>query len=382
MSMGRSKKPYSLLKPDAHSPFFRVRWRDTKWRSTQSLGTNDEAEAEKLATELYTAKTLGVEQVLFGKYAKGFFTEKCAYLLGRQDEGYAMPKKTIAQHRAHLINYLLPHFGSMLVRDIRPKHFDAWRREIPLSAATRNHIRNTMRIVMGQAVYDGLIQANPIALTRPLSKKTYKRRDVFTDEELVLLFPEDEAEMRRIWGRFDWSLFFLLLATTGIRTGEIRGLTWDRVLLDQGVAVIDRAIKCDGELGCTKTGNFKLTFLPERAGDMLSRWKEQSARNHDDDYVFPGIASGRPLSKETVIERFHAALLRAGINLDGSRNLVPHSFRHSFVTKISRILPPDVVNMLSGHSTDQMRVRYTHSTVDDLLVRLGPYKDALLKLMR
>jgi integrase len=381
-AMGRSKKAYSLLKPDSHSPYFRVRWRDSVWRSTHSLGTNDESKALRLAAELYREKSLGAGRVSFEKYAKDFFTEKCGYLLGRHDEGYDMPKKTIAQHRAHLTKYILPHFGKMLLSDIQPRHFDVWRRDLPLSASTRNHIRNTMKIVMGQALYDGMIQRNPIALTRPLSKRTYKRRDVFTDAELDVFLPEDETKLIRRFGRFDWALLFLILAKTGIRSGEVRGLKWDRVLLDQGVAVIDRAIKCDGQLGCTKTGNFKIAILPERAVDMLRRWKEQSSKHRDDDYVFPGNVEGQPLSKETIIERFHAALAKASINLDRSRNLVPHSFRHSFITKISRILPPELVNMLSGHASDQMRVRYTHSTVDDLIARLGPYKDAFSKLMR
>src|SRR5208337_4513938 len=100
--MGRSKKAYSLLRPNDHTPFFRVRWRDTRWRSTQTLGTADEAEAARLAIQLYEEKLLGRKNLALSAYVKDFFVwGKCIWLMKRTEEGATVSKKIASQHRAH-----------------------------------------------------------------------------------------------------------------------------------------------------------------------------------------------------------------------------------------------------------------------------------------
>ncbi len=379
--MGRSKKAYSLLKPNGHTPFFRVRWRDSRWRSTQTLKTVDEAAAAQFAAQLYEEKLLGVRNLTLSAYAKDFFLwGKCIWLTKRTEEGAVISKKIASQHRAHLVNYILPQFGSLLLRNIKPRLFEDWRRALKLSNATRNHIRNTFKLIMEQALYDELVLTNPIAITRPLSKQVYERRDVFTSDEIEQLFPSTVRALTKIWGTYQFAVMFLILASTGMRSGEARALTWTQIHLQEKSIDVDRAINCDGVVGPTKSKKNRVVLLPETVVTHLAHWQKQSAPSKKEDFVFPGRKPGCPLSKEWIIERFYLGLKSAGINQDGRRNLVPHSFRHTFISRLSSELPPEVINLLSGHSTDQMRLRYTHTTSAELLKQLTPYRDALDKV--
>jgi len=381
--MGRSKKAYSLLKPNSRTPFFRVRWRDTRWRSTQTLQTNDEGEALRLAARLYEEKLAGRERLTLVAYAKDFFIwGKCIWLMKRTEEGAFVSKKIASQHRAHLVNYILPHFGSHLLTEIKPRMFEDWRRTLKLSNATRNHIRNSFKLVMEQALYDELVPTNPIAITRPLSKQVFERRDVFTPDEIKKLFPSSAAELTEIWGTYQFAVIFLVLASTGMRSGEVRAMTWQQVQLPEKSIYVDRAINCDGVVGPTKSKKNRVVPRPESLVAHLEGWHHQSAPSSGEDYVFPGQTDGCPLSKEWIIERFYRALRKVGVNQNGDRNLVPHSFRHSFISQLASELPPEVINLLSGHPTDQMRLRYTHSTSAELLKRLTPYRDGVDKLFR
>src|SRR5208282_4354302 len=62
------------------------------------------------------------------------------------------------------------------------------------------------------------------------------------------------------------------------------------------------------------------------------------------------------------------------------RNLVVHSFRHTFVSAMRNVAPDEIARAMSGHVTDKALDIYTHRTAADLLERLEPARDAVEKL--
>ncbi len=56
---------------------------------------------------------------------------------------------------------------------------------------------------------------------------------------------------------------------------------------------------------------------------------------------------------------FEQALTRAKIEV-GNRNLVIHSFRHTYNTLLRPLLPKDVLQSMTGHRSDSMTDRYDH----------------------
>jgi integrase len=63
------------------------------------------------------------------------------------------------------------------------------------------------------------------------------------------------------------------MVSSGIRSGELRGLTWQNVLWDKSAILIVQAVKADGSIGLPKTHEVRGIIIPGRAIDLL-RCKE------------------------------------------------------------------------------------------------------------
>ena len=128
---------------------------------------------------------------------------------------------------------------------------------------------------------------------------------------------------------------FFILATTGIRRGEARALQWKHLIEERGQKdlVIEQAIKSDDTLGSTKTGKSRVVILNKRAQRYLKSWREHSPFTKQEDFIFFGRNAKRPIMGKTLQHHFKKALEKAKINTKG-RNLVIHSFRHTYNTLV------------------------------------------------
>jgi hypothetical protein len=87
---------------------------------------------------------------------------------------------TLAAYRAHVVGYLIPHLGRLTLAGLRVSHLEAVFAAIaghrtwtgrPVSAATVQRIRATLRRALNVAVRDQLLAVNParlVVLTRAL----------------------------------------------------------------------------------------------------------------------------------------------------------------------------------------------------------------------
>jgi len=73
-----------------------------------------------------------------------------------------------------------------------------------------------------------------------------------------------------------------------------------------------------------------------------------------------------PLNKHTLLDRFRAALGPTEIEVEG-RNLVLHSFHHTYVTIIREVLPEKILREFTGHRTEAMTERYDHPALEHCL---------------
>ena len=126
---------------------------------------------------------------------------------------------------------------------------------------------------------------------------------------------------------------------TGCRRGEILGLTWDRVDMEQGFIYLDD----------TKTGDPRVVPLCKTGLEIL-----QGLR-HRDSYVFQN-ERGEPYT--CVRASFNRAKEKAG--LDG---LTFHDLRHVFASRLRRrgASLGDIAELL-GHKGLRMTLRYAHLT--------------------
>jgi len=184
-------------------------------------------------------------------------------------------------------------------------------------------------------------------------------------------------------------VLMLVLASTGIRSGEARALPWRNVLWTDRALLVDRAVKGGsggtGEIGPTKTGETRVVLLPSRTLAELEGWSREQI--HDEDtLVFVG-EEGRPLSAVTVTHALPAAIARMGKTAQakglpapirvGERNLVVHSFRHGYNTMMKHLVNPEVLRALTGHKSEAMSTRYDHPAIGQRVKELEPAREVV-----
>lgn len=153
-----------------------------------------------------------------------------------------------------------------------------------------------------------------------------------------------------------WTVFFSILAFTGMRPSEVAHLTVDDVDFGRGVFILRR----------TKTGHVR--YVPI-APNIRSTVQEYIQSCHN--LLFPskqgGTSHGSGVAVVDSVDwgyNFKKRIERMEIKRKG---LTPYSFRHSFIT---RLLEEDVnlfkVQKIVGHSRISTTAMYTHLTTKDI----------------
>jgi integrase len=171
--------------------------------------------------------------------------------------------------RAHvetmLRRHAYPTFGDRELASILPSEVQAWVAGLLLSPATVGVVHGLVSSVLKAAVSDRRIASNPCAGTR-LPKRTPHR---------VTPLPADVVERVRHAAPAPWRAAVVLASATGMRQGEVLGLTLDRVDFLRRTVTVDRQmITVAGVapyLGPPKTAASHRTIpLPQVAVDALA----------------------------------------------------------------------------------------------------------------
>lgn len=128
------------------------------------------------------------------------------------------------------------------VESLTAEETDDWLFYVERTNSMRNQILFTFRIVLDEAVRKSVVQRN-VARDVQQWAADYRPRDVFTDEDLACLFPEEPESFDYVWGRFEVGVMAYLSLVSGARHSELRALQWSDVMLGQsggGVIVISR----------------------------------------------------------------------------------------------------------------------------------------------
>jgi integrase len=247
-----------------------------------------------------------------------------------------------------------------------------------LSAQTANKVLTTAAAILERAVRHNWCVKNPAAsverariVPNQVLECEAQSRDanhpVRADEVLNL------DEIRRLLGAADpsYRTLFMAAALTGMRSGELLGLRWSDVELQEKRIYIRRSLSWarvrdaenkPPELAQprffepkTATSRRTIPIAPELVA-ALKRWKLECPKGKDD-LVFPA-PSGAPAHRSNVLRRgLYPALSRAKL-----RRVDMHSLRHSFASiLIAAGTPITEVQALLGHSSAQTTLKvYSH----------------------
>ncbi|MFZ2781344.1 MAG: site-specific integrase [Rectinemataceae bacterium] len=361
------KKPYSIWKrklPSGRVSYYaRFRLDDGSWSVAKASGQRTKTAAEAWAIDyLARGQVITKENITFKDFTKDYFAWDGPYIKSLLLRGKQIGQRHAANQQAYLENYLVKEFG-----ELKPKQIDADRiqeyavelRAQGLSASTVNHILNTLQIVLQGALRKKVIQALPEIST---VGGVRTERGVLTLEEVKKFFAQSWKDERYL-------AINLIAATTGMRLGEILGLTRDAV--KDGYLEVKASWERGKGLKGTKSGRPRLLPLVAKTKASLARVMETTTFTEPSDFVFPGRKRKAPLDHKIVQKRFSEAL--AGIDITEEirrdRGLSFHSWRHFFNSLlINQKVPLLKVQALTGHSTARMTEQYFHP--DD-------YKDVL-----
>src|SRR4051794_21806821 len=235
--------------------------------------------------------------------------------------------RTRQLYRTALDRHIYPRLGRRRIGDINPDRLAAFILELErtgLAGWTIRGILTPLGRVLGYAARRGLIPDNPIRrLERGERPSTVKR-------EFRILRPDEiDAILRAATPSYR-----AILATaifTGLRQGELLGLTWSDINFEIGAIHVRRQLDRTGERTVPKTPQaLRAVILMPSLAKLLREHKLAAGYSRPNDPVFATL-TGHPMHFRNVSRRgLGAALTRAGLDGEGEARLRFHDLRHTF----------------------------------------------------
>ena len=293
------------------------------------LGKTQAEVKEKLKRAI--AETAGLDIMKAGQYTVGqwmdVWFEDCAKIKVRPSSHQT--------YRGYIDNHIKPDIGSIplsklssldlqkfykkLLSGGRVERIESKKQPKELSAKMVRNINQVISSAMEFAKSQKLIAANPTDGCA-LPKLEHREMKTLTVEQLTSFLREAKAS-----GVFE--LYYIELAT-GLRRGELLGLKWEDINLEQGIIRVRRQVaRINGEVveAPLKTKNsYRGVSIGTDAVEILKGQKRKI--NGTSEYVFPS-PSGGPISPDSVLHMLHRVLKRAGLP-----KVRFHDLRHTFAT--------------------------------------------------
>lgn len=257
--------------------------------------------------------------------------------------------------------YIKNCFGDRQLRDIWTDHIQRFYNMMAKDEYSHNTLEICRAILNGmytQAIRNELLQRNPVS--NAVLPKNNKRQTAN-----VLTFEEQKLFLKYAADSKHYPLYELALST-GMRSGEIRGLQWADVdFKAKQIHVTHTLVYVNGQqyLDSPKTSSSERTI--PMLNNVSALLKQQKKRQLEERIMMgqywtpqPGLENlvftnmeGHPINRDRfkrgidkVVERIH----EDGIAFP---HTTPHTFRHTFATRcIEQGIPPKVLQTILGHN--------------------------------
>jgi integrase len=229
-----------------------------------------------------------------------------------------------------------------------------------LAPKTVRNVHGVLARAFRDAVRWGRIVRNPCDAADPPRGQS-PEMNAWTADEL--------AAFVRSTGSHRWAGVWRLMATTGMRRGEVLGLRWGDVDLKAGTVTIRSTRIRYGTTIATSTpktarGNRTIAIGPATVA-ALKAWKRQQAADRllmgagwqDTTGLVVTVGDGSAPNPEAFSNRFHTLARRAGL-----RPIRLHDLRHSYATAaLADGVPVKVVSQRIGHADITVTLKvYAH----------------------
>ena len=321
---------------------------DGRWEARYTAG-RDPGTGRQVQKSVYGAtqkEVLKKLQEIQTDLERGVFLEPSRLTLGQwldiwQSEYLSGVKgSTEYSYKKHIKNHITPALGAVKLQKLKPHAVQAFynnlQREKGLSPKTIKNLHGVLHSALKQAVTVGYLRQNP-ADNAKLPRVEKAEIQTLTEDFLPLF-------LNAIAGHEFEAIYFTTLFS-GLRQGEVLGLTWSCIDLDKGTVYIKQQLQRErGSSGAYILGSLKndkprhITLAPdvvkmlrrERAQQARQRLKAGAAWNNPDHLVFTN-ALGRHLVPDTVYSHFKR--IAASIGCPALRF---HDLRHTYAVNALR----------------------------------------------
>ena len=282
---------------------------------------------------------------------------------------------TLASYRLHVNAYIVPRLGALQLSSLRAPQLNAFYPDLlddgrcsesggGLTPKTVRNIHGTLHKALDDAVRWGRIARNPAALADP-PKGTSPEMRIWTAVQLrAFLGHVHKDRLVAAWH---------LLATTGMRRGELLGLRWADVDLEEGfLSVRQTRVSVDYEVEIATPKTERATRAVALDPGTVAVLREHRSRQLEERLAWgpawtdTGLVFTREDGKEIHPQRFSQYFCR----LAASSGLPPirlHDVRHSYATALIKAGQPiKVVSQRIGHASPTITMAiYQHVLPSD-----------------
>lgn len=349
-------------------------YRDSEGKRHKKIcvGCKTYEEAEVFVSKLKIDKLDKKKQFQIKEIAADMYKENSPHILRLKMFGKNLDTKTIKQKR-HYIDLIIDKYGELYIDEL---NFSQVEIDLLLDSHSNSWKNSYMETFC--AIYDETTWKCSESISRPNVQRfnrNSKKADILTTYEITKFF------FFEYWTKdyYKEYLLFYLAFCCGLRLGEVRGLRAKQFRFEKKILIVDGF--CKNTKDCERTifnkkgnkYNQKIRVVPLQ-DFIIEHVKKYLTENNilDNDFLFTR-ENGKPFRQEYLEDVFQRQIRKARINV-GKRKIVPHSLRYTYVTRMRRYLPKEIVKEIVGHTDIKTTDYYTRFGIDELIVKL---KDAI-----
>ena len=304
---------------------------------------------------------------------------------------------TLRNYRERYKFNIQPIIGGMLLSDVKPMHC-----KMVLNQMDNDYAGSTIRqtyICMGTILKSALM--NDLIVRHPMNGVRYTK-PVRAVNDIKYLTLEEQEKFMEVAKRSHNYYQYALLLETGLRTGELVGLTWDAIDWEKRTLTVNKTLEYRHKQGYWRAGppktqqSYRTIPLTNKAyeilekvyanvryrkeADTLSQTLEYMDRRTGEkstlvmsDLVFINWRTGEPAKNSSYDTRLYKLCDEAKI-----KRFCMHALRHTYATRaIESGMQPKVLQKLLGHASIKTTMdRYVHVTEDSLLKAIRQFENA------
>lgn len=304
---------------------------------------------------------------------------------------------TLRNYRERYEHNVQPFIGSMLLRDVKPMDC-----QMILNAMESDYAGSTIRqTYMTMGTFFKSAKDNGFIDRHPMDGVRYTKPVRAVDDIHFLTVDEQNRFLEAAKSSHNYAQYALILET-GLRTGEMIGLTWDAIDWEKHTLTVNKTLEFrykqdEWRAGPPKTeSSYRTIPLTDTAYDILREiydTREYRKESKDlstvltfmdrktgqkrklvmRDLVFINWRTGMPAKNSSYDTHLYKLCDDAGI-----KRFCMHALRHTYATRaIESGMQPKVLQKLLGHASITTTMnRYVHVTDDSMQKAVAQFAKA------